>query len=346
SIAYFYNNEQGAYLGSYKLGNTRALLKKEDLTPPLGTRFIKVTTAGNQGIFPQSTWVAINKIEGAREYSSHQVENINSRLASSKYMHMSFDDVNVVLKHLNDNADVFVSIFENPFLGQLKRLHDTYGMVFSLYCFNENPAIFWSIENTTSNFANEFAKNSHWLKFGFHSKNNSTNYAESTAWYAKTDYTAFVNAMYSITGTTDTIDRAVRLQNFAGNIESCLAMRDEPCGLMGLLTADDNRNSYYLTDNYIKSHDRFKDTENILDFFKSETRLESATITDISTFLAQYVSPIRANTAREMIMFNHEYSIYPQPRGSVITAMIEKIDECAQWALENGYSYDFPMNRI
>lgn len=48
-------------------------------------------------------------------------------------LHISFDDTINAFKDLIDNNRV--SLFDSPFFGALKTLHDTYGCVFSCYCF-------------------------------------------------------------------------------------------------------------------------------------------------------------------------------------------------------------------
>lgn len=52
---------------------------------------------------------------------------------SNKMLHVSFDDTINAFKDLIDNNRT--SLFDSPFFGALKTLHDTYGVVFSCYCF-------------------------------------------------------------------------------------------------------------------------------------------------------------------------------------------------------------------
>jgi len=348
SVAFFYEKDQNSYLGGHRVSNTRVLVKRSDLNPPIGTRYIRVSTSGGNNFneFNGFTFLVKDHVMRNRELIDKVKDQAYNRSNNPKFMHMSFDDVLFLLRDLTLFQSNYESIFDNPFLEVLKRLHDVYGAVFSMYCFCEDINTAWTISEVTNKFAEEFSDNSDWLKFGFHSKNSTINYADTTAWYARTDYTTFINAVYHMTGDIDCIDRAVRLHNFAGNLESCEAMRDEPCGITGLLAADDNKNSYYLTESFLRTHDRVRDNVNHLDFFKTETRLENATITDIDAFLAQFKTPARANTATEMIMFTHENKIYPAVGGSVTVGMVERIEACLRWGYLNGYTFDFPMNRI
>ena len=347
SVAYFSAARQESYLGAYRVGNTRELVKKEDLNHDLSIRFVRVSTSVNTGIFPQNTWLTTNKVEGAKEYTDRRVSAINSRLASQKFMHMSFDDVIFLLRDLTLNQSVYQSVFENPFLAALKTINEEYGMVFSMYCFLEDINTSWVIEDTPDKFAAELTASAAWLKWGFHTKNSSTNYGESTAWYARTDYNRFIANAVRFTGSIECIDRAPRLQNFRGNLESCQAIRDAGAGVVALLTADDSRASYYLDTEqytYINTHERVNDVTNFIHFFKTEKRLEQ--VPDIDEWLAQFLTVPYVNMATDMVLFTHEVHIYPNVLGAVLTDMVDKIAICAQWALVNGYSFDFPMNRI
>lgn len=86
--------------------------------------------------------------------------------------HVSLDDQISALEDINKNKDSYDSIFDNTIFNSLKTLHETYGCVFTLYLFNQNSATGgtgFKLSDMTDAFAEEFAENAHWLKFGFHS---------------------------------------------------------------------------------------------------------------------------------------------------------------------------------
>lgn len=62
-----------------------------------------------------------------------KVSSLRKISASNKMLHISFDDTINAFKDLIDNNRA--SLFDSPFFGALKTLHDTYGCVFSCYCF-------------------------------------------------------------------------------------------------------------------------------------------------------------------------------------------------------------------
>lgn len=58
--------------------------------------------------------------------------NIDAR---GGYCHLSVDDCNTLLEDLTKNEETYKSIFDQRHLGFLKKLHDDYGIVVSLYFF-------------------------------------------------------------------------------------------------------------------------------------------------------------------------------------------------------------------
>jgi len=172
------------------------------------------------------------------------ISQLNARLNNPrKYMHISIDDTTAIWADLVANKLTYTSIFNNPILAYYKSLHDTYGIVISLYCFLDGLTPYYT---QLSQYTAEFSTNAYWLKFGIHAANNSANYAVTTYSQAQTDYNLFVNCIYDITGNMDSIDRLPRLANFAGSLPACAGMRDCACGVLGFLTSDDVRASYYL----------------------------------------------------------------------------------------------------
>ena len=272
---------------------------------------------------------------------------LNTHGQSQKVMHISFDDVHYVLQNLTVNKNTYQSIFENPMLNKLKLFHDTYGAVFSLYCFDEfelSVGNVWRIEALPTAFAQEFVQNSSWLKIGFHSRGTATGSAEYNIGY----YNTFTTVMPDIEGRENCFDLIPRLHGFAGSLDFCKSLKNANPGLIGFLSADDTRASYYLNStqsSYINSNDSLHDLTNDLYFFRTEKRLES--VSNINTFLAQYLTPAYASQANVMVIFTHENQLYSHYSGlNTTNGMLTKIDGCIKWAVANNYKFDYPMNII
>ena len=90
---------------------------------------------------------------------------------SGKKVHFSFDDVSMCMKELTSDSTKYNSIFDHPFLGELKELHNSTGAKFTLFVYEQDGE--YSFIDFPNNFAAEFDKNADWLKVGYHAMNPS-----------------------------------------------------------------------------------------------------------------------------------------------------------------------------
>ena len=276
------------------------------------------------------------------------LEKINKQVTinannSANFAHFSFDDVRYVLMDLISNEATYTSCFENPFLAKLREFNETYGAKFSLFCYTAHAG--FSISNVPTKFATEFKNNSHWLKFGLHINASYPNYSATTAAQALADYNSFTSAVSNFTGTLKAIDRCPRLSNFAGNLESIIAMRNANAGIVGLLSAYDTRDSYYLTtqeSEFIFYNGKLIDTINQLTFFTSIKTLETV---DETVILPALLTLPKWNVSPYLILMMHEYAIYGDDF-ILQTAMVDKITYACEFANDYDYKWEFPMNKI
>jgi hypothetical protein len=200
--------------------------------------------------------------------------------------HLSIDDVGSAFYELaNSNPS---SLWDSEFFGQLKALHDAYGICITCNCFSFLSTIpSYDIASIPNTWATEFVSAKNWLKFAFHAKNNTINYNSADS--LKTDYEYFVSAIYHMTEDYDCIDTGTRLTMFTGTKEQLLATMQVNYGVTMLWTADDDRNSYYFdSDQTTRTNNRGKyidDLTNLL-FVKSMPRLDNHTINDIIPLLS------------------------------------------------------------
>ena len=265
----------------------------------------------------------------------------NSKKNTAKFAHFSFDDVRFCMIDLMNNANTYTSIFDNPFFAMLKEIHDACGAIFSLYLFLVNTDS--DISDYPSKFATEFMSNSDWLKFGIHQ--GGTNYANTSAETALSDYNTFTSNIVRICGTVDVIDRCPRLGNFAGNLDSVLAMREANAGIVGLLSAYDTRDSYYLTSEeseYTFKHGKYVDTANRLTFYRTIKTFE---VSNPSTALPALKTLAGVNGSNYAIMMMHEYAVYTDEY-ELINDMKTRIVYACNWANQNGYEWVYPMDKI
>lgn len=267
-----------------------------------------------------------------------EMSNISSKCEAldNKYVHLSIDDAILVFKDITENKENYTSIFENKTLKYLRELYIEYGVVTSCYVYYELDE-FFNLSDCTDKFATEFTENSNWLRFGFHTINGTSNYESTSAEMIVDHYNNVISELYRITGNYDCIDNVVRLQNFAGNIESIKAITDVEQGIIGLLSADDERKSYYLDDSendFIYENDRYYDEVNDLYFISTDLRMEM--VSSIDEKIHEFSTPLWNKQLDELIIFTHEWAL-----DEIVKNNINKLVE---YAKENGYQ--FPEDTI
>lgn len=241
------------------------------------TCFYKESLPLEKDIFERDLKTAgISHIFERTESMKEQNYHVHSS-QDEKYMHISFDDVYLCLYDIITHN--YSSIFENIFLSSLKDLHDTYGAVFTLMCFNSHTIEKgYHITAFPRQYAGELKSCSHWLKFAFHAENETTKYTEDCIEEIKASYNQFLKAILRAAETADSIDTVTRLGFFTGTLADIQAIKECEHGITGLLTADDMRISYYFTEEFNKriiAETILYDSENDIKLIRSQKRLES-----------------------------------------------------------------------
>lgn len=267
------------------------------------------------------------------EFNNYALSTSSWR-TSGLSMHISFDDVELCITNLKNNS--YSSLFEEPFLNLLKGLHDKYDTCFSLYVYTD---VWNTLED---NYKEEWKENSNWLKVGYHSLNADNNAASSNHMTNKINYTSFVENTLRICGTNRIIDRIPRLQNYSGIIFGLSGFIDAPCGVIGFLDADDDRNSYlhnYNTKNWREVQYEYYDSLLNLHFIKTNFRLEN--ITDIETELDNILNTTNS-TNRNIEIFTHEWWLYD----GVTISNVNILERCCSWSVENNIPFNFVENKL
>ncbi len=79
---------------------------------------------------------------------------------------LSLDDNIWFLKDLSVNSGTYKSIFENPYLGFMKQVHDTYGTKIHINLFYQTEG--FNLSQLTTQYQNEWKANAEWLRLSFH----------------------------------------------------------------------------------------------------------------------------------------------------------------------------------
>lgn len=169
-------------------------------------------------------------------------ENMPVNKEKTLTMHFSLDDTINIFKELSHAS--YESVFRQETLRQLRRLHDSYGAVFSLYCYYSDGGSF-DLSQMDERYADEFSQNSHWLRFAFHAYSPNDEGRLSAEQEVKM-YELTMKELCRITGAA--LDTYARFHRFRGSqnvINNLSRHSDYP--LEGLYTADDLRGSYGLS---------------------------------------------------------------------------------------------------
>ncbi|MBQ0084074.1 MAG: hypothetical protein KBS52_04840 [Clostridiales bacterium] len=198
-------------------------------------------------------------------------------------IHFSVDDFIEPFMALAEKE--YRSVFEVEAFAFMKRMHDTYGMIFSCYCFFEGKN--GTLADVPESFQEEFQKNSDWLRFGFHAMNSESNYGSdfiktgdviTDAAVAREQYHSVIRELVRITGGKECIDRFPRIHFYAGSSEICEAWKNTEYGIKGLISSEDDRTCYYNTPaqcQQLNTTGFCLDKEQNIPFWKTFLRFES-----------------------------------------------------------------------
>lgn len=244
--------------------------------------------------------------------------------ANKRYLHFSLDDVHECLERLSDTRKE--SIFEDSTLAILKKWHDKYGIVVTLYCQGD-----FSIN---SKYARELIKNSSWLKFGYHGNH-----------YFKLGIGKFNKQIIDSVGSDVIIDKCLRLDYYRADYITCMILRQYGC--IGFLSCDDwsynskeREYNYYLSDQQslrLDKSSRLIDTINHIAFIKTDFRLEHIKQRWGNTKKCLKYYQKHPTQSRELIIFSHEW---------IFKEYVSEADSIFSWSVHNNYLFDFPMNNI
>ena len=276
----------------------------------------------------------INFIHSKKQYADieeailHLDKHMNN-VEEEKWVHFSIDDSIEVFKDISDKQ--YNSIFENAELKKLKELHDSYGIVVSLYFFYEKNG--FNLSMVTDKYAPEFIENSGWLKVGFHSYDENINYALESGQRGINDYNAVMAELLRITGSSECIDHVPRVHLYAGNEDVIRSWSEAIERPIGYLSADDDRDIYLLNSNqsqYVAQLDYYYDIWNDIYFVPTDIRLENVDNLELAL--------MEKSDNHYLIIFTHEWELDSN--------MYEKITECCRWIQSRGYSWNYFENTI
>jgi hypothetical protein len=254
----------------------------------------------------------------------------------------SFDDNILFMKDITGNAERYKSIFENPYLGFLKKVHDTYGTKIHINLYYQTEG--FNLSQMTDKYKTEWKANSDWLGLSFHALANDPDQPYIKAGYdqVKKDCTLVKEQIRRFAG-EEVMGPETTLHWGEATVEGCRALRDSGyTALAGYFNVDDNQAavSYYLNEEQrrnIKKRFIWRDNIEGIIFSRIGLVVNIPKIEEILPYLDNLKKDYNPHYIDLMI---HEQYYYPdyiayQPDWK------EKVMISVKWAVDNGYKPGF-----
>lgn len=239
--------------------------------------------------------------------------------AVKRTAHISVDDATGILQDIC--KEEYDSIFDNEILGQLKYLHEEYGITASLYIFEQlDEFAVWDMPLT---YKAEFRANADWLKLGFHSVTEDDP-AESGLSFAdfKKEYARTESAITRFAG-GEALTHVLRLHYWYATEEMVAYLKEQ--GVTGLLCSDSEAASYNLTEEQAEKLYRSRDGKleaEGMTYYTTDIRLELEE--DIEAALAEH------ERDRVIVIFTHAWCFEEN---------YDKLETAVGWLYERGYQF-------
>jgi hypothetical protein len=327
--------------------NNETLIIKVKISAPAGSRInvngIKAKFIDNvfqDDISLKQYENTIKLIEGEKGYE----ENIKVfwlKNYANKFR-LSIDDNILFLKDINLNADKYKSIFDNPYLGFLKKVHETYGARIHLNLFYETEG--FNLSQMTAKFKPEWKANSEWLALSFHSLAEFPGRPYINAGYDQVykDCNLVMEQIRRFAG-EEVLGPETTLHFGEGTTEGCRALKDQGYTILaGYFNVDDNLSpvSYYLTEEqrrHLKSRFIWKDNKEGIIFSRIAIVINTVTLDQILPNLDNVKKTYNPRYIDLMIHEQYFYKDYVNYQPD----FREKVMASVKWAVDNGYTPGF-----
>lgn len=163
-------------------------------------------------------------------------------LRTGKVAHISIDDVSKCFNNISEDSAKYRSIFDEPFFSFLKELHDDYNCAFTCYCFVNDSD--FNVSQIPNKFARELTDNSDWLKFGFHGIKPSIHKPTNVKYLEFASAFSHFQKEVMRFASSHNIASILRLDYYYATSGEVVFLKNN--GVRTLLSADDDRRSYYL----------------------------------------------------------------------------------------------------
>ena len=256
---------------------------------------------------------------------------------------LSLDDNIWFLQDIAENSLKYKSLFENPYLGFFRQLHDIYGTKVHINIYYQTDG--FNLSQMPVKYKSEWRDNSGWLRLSFHALQNDPDNPYMKAGYdvVKRDCDKVMEQIRRFAGeelmgpvTTlhwgeATVDgsRALRDSGYLAQV-SDFVLRDGKHSISMYLDLEQTR---HMNDRLVWKDNR----ENII-FSKISIVLNSHKVEEIVPFLDELKTDPHKSAYMDLLM--HEQYFYPFYR-SYQPDFRSKVTTGVKWAADNGYTPAF-----
>jgi hypothetical protein len=256
---------------------------------------------------------------------------------------LSIDDNIWFLRDLTRDAGKCPSLFDNAYMGSLKKLHDEFGTKVHLNIFYQTEG--FDLSMMTDKYRAEWIANADWLRLSFHALQEFPDKPYVHAGYdqVKRDCDLVMKqvrrfAGVELTGPVTTVHWGET------TVEGSRALRDAGYrGQLGYFNVDDDLPavSYYLgveERRHIKKRFVWKDTREDIIFIKTSIVIDTKKKDEIIPFLEQYKQAGGKPPYLDLLVHEQYYYSYYM---NYQPDYFDKLRLAIQWAEENGYTPAF-----
>lgn len=256
------------------------------------------------------------------------------------------DDVIFTFEDIAKNSEKYKSLFDNPYLGMFKELHELYNIKVHMHIYYQNSDGSFNLSMFPDKYKEEFSVNSYWLKFTFHSLANdpASPYKYNSYERAYRDGKLVENEIRRFAGSE--VLSNVTSQHWAdSDIYGTRAFRALGYRVLDGYFSFDNEGkpyvSYYLNEEqtrHIAKRDFWVDNKEDIIFVMDDIVIDTVPLEKIGEALDK----VKANPTGHAFMYLliHEQYFYPfyeayQPDYK------KKLFAAVKWANDNGYRPTF-----
>lgn len=255
----------------------------------------------------------------------------------------SLDDNILFLKDINNNSDKYLSIFDNPYLGFLKQVHDQFGTKIHLNIYYRTEG--FNLAQMTDKYKQEWMENAGWLRLSFHALQNDPDRPYINAGYdqVKHDCEMVKEQIRRFAG-EEAMGPVTTLHWGAATIDGCRALRDSGyTALAGYFVVEEGEEpvSYYLDDEKkLNLNKRIAWRDNLEGIIFS--RINIVINNHELDRIVPYLDSIRKNPHKSAYMdvMIHEQYFYPDYK-DYQPDFREKVLTTIRWVTDNGYQPAF-----